>query len=112
MSSDGATAHPWRLRVEGVDLRVRVIPRGGRDVIDGVETLSDGRPILKIRVRALPEDGTANASVRRLLARALGVAASAVRLEAGETARVKTFVIAGDAHALSRQLATLTERTP
>ncbi|MDF2972320.1 MAG: bifunctional methylenetetrahydrofolate dehydrogenase/methenyltetrahydrofolate cyclohydrolase [Microvirga sp.] len=48
---------PWRIRPEGLEVRVRVTPRGGRDAIDGIETLSDGRPVLKVRVRAVPEDG-------------------------------------------------------
>ena len=46
---------PWRVRAEGLEVRVRVTPRGGRDAIDGVESLSDGQPVLKVRVRAIPE---------------------------------------------------------
>ncbi len=64
---------------------MRVTPRGGRDAVDGVETLSDGRPVLKVRVRAAPENGAANEGVRRLLAEELELPASAVRLEAGGT---------------------------
>jgi hypothetical protein len=88
-----------------------VTPRGGRDSIDGVEPLSDGRPVLKVRVRAVPEDGAANEGVRRLLAKALGLAASAVSLEAGATARLKTFLVAGEPEKLASALAELTERT-
>ena len=36
----------------GVVLAVRLTPKGGRDAIDGVETLGDGRPVLNARVRA------------------------------------------------------------
>jgi uncharacterized protein (TIGR00251 family) len=96
------------MRPDGLELRIRVTPRGGRDAIDGVETLSDGRRVLKVRVRAVPEDGAANEAVRRLLAKGLKVPASAVSLEAGATARLKTFLIAGDAQALAGQLAHLT----
>jgi uncharacterized protein YggU (UPF0235/DUF167 family) len=99
---------PWRIRPEGLELRVRVTPRGGRDAIDGVETLADGRVILKVRVRVAPEDGAANEGVRRLLAKALRVPASTVALEAGATARLKTFLISGDGAALEAQLAALT----
>ncbi|RDI62005.1 DUF167 family protein [Microvirga subterranea] len=99
---------PWRARPDGLELRVRVTPRGGRDAIDGVDTLSDGKRVLKVRVRVAPEDGAANEGVRRLLAKALRVPASAVTLEAGATARLKTFFIAGDAQALSGLLAHLT----
>jgi uncharacterized protein len=99
---------PWRIRPEGLELRVRVTPRGGRDAIDGVEALSDGQPVLKVRVRAVPEDGAANEGVRRLLAKALKRPASAVSLEAGATARLKTFLITGDTDALAKDIAVLT----
>ena len=101
-------ALPWRTRPDGLEIRIRVTPRGGRDVIDGVEALSDGRRILKVRVRAAPEDGAANEGVRRLLAGALGLPASAVSLESGATTRLKTFSIAGEAGPLAARLAALT----
>ena len=103
---------PWRIRPEGLEVRVRVTPRGGRDAIDGVEALSDGRRVLKVRVRAAPEDGAANEGVRRLLARSLKRPASAVSLEAGAAARLKTFLIAGEAEPLAAALATLTGQNP
>jgi uncharacterized protein YggU (UPF0235/DUF167 family) len=67
--------------------------------------------VLKVRVRAVPEDGAANEGVRRLLAKALKVLASAVSLEAGATARLKTFVILSEGDALAAALAALTGRT-
>ncbi len=103
---------PWRIRPEGLEVRVRVTPRGGRDAIGGIEALSDGRRVLKVRVRAVPEDGAANGAVRRLLAKALGLPASAVSLEAGATARLKTFLIAGEAEPLAAALAALTGQIP
>jgi hypothetical protein len=95
---------PWRPVPGGLEIRVRVTPRGGRDALDGIEALSDGRAVLKLRVRAVPEDGAANEAVRRLLARTLGCPASAVRLTAGAAARVKTLLVDGDAAALARAL--------
>ncbi|WP_262298581.1 DUF167 family protein [Microvirga sesbaniae] len=100
----------WSLRPGGLEVRVRVTPRGGRDSLDGVERLSDGRTVLKVRVRAVPEDGAANEGVRRLLARTLKVPASAVSLETGATARLKTFLISGQGEELSAALAALTGR--
>jgi uncharacterized protein YggU (UPF0235/DUF167 family) len=100
------------MRPEGLEVRVRVTPRGGRDAIDGIEALSNGRRVLKVRVRAVPEDGAANEAVRRLLAKALGLPASAVSLEAGATARLKTFLIAGEAEPLAAALAALTGQIP
>ena len=101
---------PWRIRPEGLEVRVRVTPKGGRDAIDGIETLSDGRPVLKVRVRAVPEGGAANESVRRLIAKTLKLPAAAVSLEAGATARLKTFVISGEGEALASALAAVTGR--
>jgi uncharacterized protein len=103
---------PWRALPSGLEVRVRVTPRGGRDAIDGVEALSDGKPVLKVRVRSVPEDGAANEAVRRLLAKSLRLPASAVTLNLGATARVKTFSISGEARALSAQLAVLTGQDP
>lgn len=94
----------WRERANGLDLAVRVTPRGGKDAIEGLVTLADGRVALKIRVRVAPEDGAANRAVEKLLAKALGVPASAVSVRVGETARMKTVAIAGDAAFLSRRL--------
>ena len=96
---------PWEAREGGLALRVRVTPRGGRDAVEGVETLADGRAVLKIRVRVAPEGGGANEAVRRLVAEATGRPASAVTLAAGAATRVKTLLVAGDPAALAAALA-------
>jgi uncharacterized protein YggU (UPF0235/DUF167 family) len=101
--------YPWRIRPDGLELRLRVTPRGGRDAIDGVETLSDDRPVLKVRVRALPEDGAANDAVRKLLSKALGLPASAITIQAGATGRTKVLAVSGDSATLANRLAQLTE---
>jgi uncharacterized protein len=101
----------WQLRADGVELRLRVTPRGGRDAVEGIEALSDGRAVLKVRVRALPADGAANEAVRRLLAKHLGCPAKAVSLEAGATARIKTFRIEGDPAALAAALQALAQES-
>ncbi|MCB1539567.1 MAG: DUF167 domain-containing protein [Rhodoblastus sp.] len=91
-------------------LVVRLTPKGGRDAIDGVETMSDGKVVLKARVRAVPEDGKANAALIELLAKALRVPRSAVTVAAGHTSRVKTLEIAGDADGLAAALARAADR--
>jgi uncharacterized protein len=70
---------------------VRLTPRGGRDAADGV----DPAGTLRVRVAAPPVDGAANEALIRFLARELGVAPSAVRIEAGEGSRVKRLNVAG-----------------
>jgi uncharacterized protein YggU (UPF0235/DUF167 family) len=77
-------------------LAVRLTPKGGRDSIDGIEQLADGRSVLKARVRAVPSEGEANDAVCRLLAKAVGVAPRDVALIAGATTRIKRLAIAGD----------------
>jgi uncharacterized protein (TIGR00251 family) len=86
---------PWRIEASGLTLTVRLTPRGGRDAVDGIERLADGRDVLKVRVRAAASEGEANAALIALLAKALGVARRDVRLVAGATARVKRVRIAG-----------------
>ena len=89
-------------------MALRVTPRGGRDDIDGIETLADGRAVVKVRVRAIAEGGEANRAVTELLARALGVPKAAVRVVAGATSRLKQVSIAGDPARLGDVLRRLT----
>jgi len=90
----------WRAASGGVDLVVRLTPRGGADRVEGVERSADGRVHLKARVRAVPEKGAANKALERLVADWLGVSAGTVAVVAGSTSRLKTVRISGDATAL------------
>ncbi|PIB90160.1 DUF167 domain-containing protein [Caulobacter sp. FWC2] len=74
---------------------VRLTPRGGRDAVDGWALDGDGRPYLKVRVSSPPVDGAANAALLVFLAKTLKIPRSAVRLVAGETARVKRLELDG-----------------
>jgi uncharacterized protein (TIGR00251 family) len=95
---------PWAAAADGIVLTVRLTPKGGRDSIDGIEETSDGRPVLKVRVRAAPSDGNANDALVRLIAKTVGVPPRAVELIAGHTARVKRLKIDGSAIALAEAL--------
>jgi uncharacterized protein len=96
--------HPWTATAGGLVVTVRLTPKGGRDAIDGVETLSDGRVVLKVRVRAIPSEGEANAALGRLLAKAAGVPPTRVEIVGGATSRIKRVRISGDTAALSTAL--------
>jgi uncharacterized protein YggU (UPF0235/DUF167 family) len=98
----------WAAVAGGVSLTVRLTPKGGRDAIDGVETLADGRAVLKARVRAAPSEGEANEALIRLIAKALGLPPRDVTLTAGASARVKRLTIAGDGPTLMARLEKLT----
>ena len=86
---------PWVAVAGGIALSVRLTPKGGRDAIDGIELLADGRSVLKVRVRAAPSEGEANDALLRLIAKAVGVPPRDVVLTAGATARVKRLTVAG-----------------
>lgn len=100
-------ALPWTQRPDGLLVEVRLTPRAAMDRIDGVETLADGAPVLKARVRAVPEKGKANEAVLKLLAKTAGLPASRARLLTGDTARRKTILLEGDGAALATVLAGL-----
>jgi len=102
---------PWSATANGLAIAVRLTPKGGRDAIDGIETLSDGRSVLKVRVRAAPSEGEANAALIRLLAKTLDVPPRALNLAAGATSRIKRVVIEGDGLALAAKLEMLVGKT-
>jgi uncharacterized protein len=99
---------PWVAVAGGVALTVRLTPKGGRDAIDGIEQMADGRAVIKIRVAAPPSEGEANDALIRLIAKAVGVAPRDVTLAAGATARVKRLTIAGDGPMLIAALEKMT----
>ncbi|AVO46677.1 hypothetical protein C6569_17305 [Phreatobacter cathodiphilus] len=98
-------ALPYRIERERLLVDVRLTPRGGRDAVEGAETLADGRAVLKARVRAVPEDGKANAALESLIAAELGIGRSQVAVIHGKTARLKTLAVQGDPARLSAGLA-------
>jgi uncharacterized protein len=96
------------LRGGALALSVRLTPKSARDEIGGVDYLSDGRPVVKARVRAALQDGEgANAALIRLVAKSLRIAATAVRIESGASARLKTLLLDGDAKDLEAALVAL-----
>ena len=103
---------PWRYSTEGISIALRVTPRGGRDDIDGIETLANGRTVVKVRVRAIAEGGEANRAVTDLLAKVLDVPRRDVRLVSGTTSRLKQVTVDGDARKLGNTMRKLTADKP
>ena len=99
---------PWRYSTQGISVALRVTPRGGRDDIDGLETLANGRSVVKVRVRAIADGGEANRAVTELVAKALGVPRANVRILSGTTSRLKQIAVDGDPAKLGDALRTLT----
>ena len=102
---------PWRYSTGGISIALRVTPRGGRDDIDGIETLANGRAVVKVRVRAIAEGGEANRAVTELLARVLGVPKARVKLLSGATSRLKQVAVDGDPKSLGETLRKLTSKS-
>jgi uncharacterized protein YggU (UPF0235/DUF167 family) len=74
-------------------LHVRLTPKSTIDRIDGWGTDDRGRAFLKVRVRAAPIEGRANAALLALLAKTLDLPKSRLSLAAGDTARLKAIDI-------------------
>lgn len=72
-------------------LTVKVVPRAKRTELAG--QMADGS--LKVRVAAVPEDGRANAELRRFLAEHYGVTLAAVEIVAGAASTRKVVRIQG-----------------
>jgi len=102
---------PWRYATHGVMVAVRVTPRGGRDAVDGIEVLANGKSVVKVRVRVAAEGGEANRAVTELFAGLLRTPKSKVKVASGVTSRIKQIAIEGDPKQLGEALkaATSTE---
>jgi uncharacterized protein (TIGR00251 family) len=94
----------WIAAPDGLIVVVRLTPKGGRDSVEGLETLADGSTVLKARVRAAPHEGAANDALCRLLAKAMGVPPGRVEIVGGATSRIKRVKIVGEARTLTSAL--------
>ena len=103
---------PWRYSTGGISVALRVTPRGGRDDIDGIETLANGRSVVKVRVRAIADSGEANRAVTELLAKVLGVPKAKVKILSGMTSRLKQVAVDGDPRILGETLRKATATRP
>ncbi len=65
--------------------------------------------MLKVRVRAAPEDGKANDAVVKLLAAHFGMRRSDIEVVAGAAARIKQIALRGDVSVLQSMLARLAD---
>jgi uncharacterized protein len=92
-----------RLCDDGLAVAVRVTPKSSRDAVGAIEE-RDGASLLKVYVRAVPEDGKANDAVAQLLAAFLGCPRRSAVVTAGHTSRSKTVTISGDGPILQRRL--------
>ena len=99
---------PWRVVAGGLELAVRLTPKGGRDQIEGVKVDPSGKPVLTVRVSTPPVDGAANKALLKLLAKTVGIPKSRIRFISGETSRIKRLMLEGDAAEIAGRLLKLT----
>lgn len=83
------TGDNWEETLEA-RIRVRLTPKAARDEVAGWH---DG--VLRVRVTAPPVEGKANAALEALVAKALRVPKSRVRVVSGAKGRDKTLAIEG-----------------
>ena len=87
-------------------LDLKVSPKASRNAITGFMG-----EVLKVSVTAAPERGKANAAVEELLAQALALPLSAVKVVGGHTSKTKRIEVAGLSDvALRQRLCTILER--
>ena len=74
---------------------VKLTPKSSKDAVEGWDVDPEGRPVLKVRVRAQPVEGEANAALIALLAKALGTPRRNVNLARGGQSRLKMVEVTG-----------------
>ncbi|GAG23050.1 unnamed protein product, partial [marine sediment metagenome] len=80
----------WDSGTPMASLRLKVTPSASRDAVVGWQ-----EDVLRVHVRAPAQRGKANDAVLRLLADALGVERSRLRIVRGETSRQKVLSVDG-----------------
>lgn len=68
--------------------------------------LSEGKQALEVTVATVPEEGKANRAICAQLADWLGLKKKQLSLKAGQTGRIKIFLIEGDPTALEARIKT------
>lgn len=81
----------------GEVLHVRVTTKAASNRVT-IEELSNGEKLIRVYVTAVAEDGKANKEVIKILAKALGIPPTSLRIVRGLTSRNKIITIDGDTY--------------
>lgn len=81
---------PYRRTANGITIEVKVEPRSSRREIAGVLG-----SVLKVKLTAPPVEGAANEQLIEIIAGALGVRKSDVRIVRGSSSRLKVVEVRG-----------------
>ena len=98
-----AAGKAWRHGDAGLIVRFRLTPKSSKDAVEGLSVTAEG-PAFQARVRAIPEDGAANAALELLVSEWLQVPKRSVRLATGGKSRLKSVTISGDIEQLDQRL--------
>ena len=74
-------------------LTIHLTPKSSVDKVEGWATDEKGQKVLRVKVRAVPEDGKANAALIKLLSKTFHVPQSQITLVRGATSRIKQVEI-------------------
>lgn len=74
-------------------LRIKVIPKSNKNEIVETFTDADGEETIKIRIKAAPEKGKANAELIKFLSKQFGVPRAAIFIISGKSERLKLIKI-------------------
>lgn len=91
-----ANTYPWRRGDAGLIVYFRLTPKSSKDAVDGLQITAEGLAF-QARVRAIPEDGAANAALEKLISEWLQIPKRSVQLATGGKSRLKSVAISGDA---------------
>ena len=75
-------------------LRIKVIPKSSKTEISEIMKDDSGEQTIKIRIKAAPEKGKANAELIKFLSKELNVPKPAISIISGKTDRIKLIKIA------------------
>ena len=82
-------------------IAIRLTPNARADRVEGILVQPDIEPLLRVRVRAVPEKGRANKALMKLMADWLGVPKSTISLQGGSRSRIKRIHITGETEQLA-----------
>ncbi|MBZ0217243.1 MAG: DUF167 family protein [Fimbriimonadaceae bacterium] len=98
---------PFELTNRGLVLTIRLTPNGATDAVGECTTLADGMVVLKIRVRAVPEDNKANKAAIKLLAKILSWPRTDMSLVGGHKSRIKKILIEGNSEEIANKISAI-----
>lgn len=74
-------------------LRIKVVPKSSKNEIAEIFTDEEGEQTIKIKIKAVPEKGKANAALIKFLSKETGISKSDITILNGHTSALKLIKI-------------------